>query len=389
MLTPTYLPNEGGTERAIQNIARKLTLRGHRVTIITPMMYGNPAEKEDLHVIRFGSPRAYGTKTLFQNIVTVREVVKQHMREPFDYVHFFDLFPFGLSSVFLAKVLHVPLMTSLMGENYWGARLYVSHSERPLGVLEDSLGLGGPFPAWIMNWSDVVTAPSKELAAEARAHGCHKRIEVIPHGVDPNVFDSSTLADEARDLRKTLGMENGEQMILTVHRLNYPKDLTTAILAFRLVLRHRPNTRLVVVGQGPEYKRFLRIATSEGVASSVIFTGWVANTELPHYYAAADLFLLSTFYETFGLVLVEAMAAAKCVIASRVGAVPEIVEDHLTGFLFPAGEVEVLAELILRTLEDDDLRTEMGRRGRERVLANYNWDRIAERYCAAFYSIRA
>jgi glycosyltransferase involved in cell wall biosynthesis len=177
-------------------------------------------------------------------------------------------------------------------------------------------------------------------------------------------------------------------MILTVQRLIKRKDLETVILAMPKILQEKPNVKLVVVGEGPERERLLRLASTTGVASSVIFAGSVPESEKPSYYGAADLFLLSTLYEAFGLVLVEAMAAAKCVIASKTGAVPEIVQDQVTGFVFPPGRVQDLAVLVLRALEDDTLRTEMGLRGRERALANYSWDRITERYCAAYAQLR-
>jgi phosphatidylinositol alpha-1,6-mannosyltransferase len=185
-------------------------------------------------------------------------------------------------------------------------------------------------------------------------------------------------------VREQLGISKDEFMLLAVHRLDKRKDFATAILALRNVLRHKPNVKLIIVGVGPEHGRFIEIARREGVASSVVFVGHVNYQQLPSYYAAADLFLLSSFYEAFGLVLLEAMAAAKCVVASSVGGVPEIVRDRVTGFLFPAGNVDVLTSILLDVLGDEKRRLKMGEAGRRRVLEQYTWSEISKRYVNAF-----
>jgi glycosyltransferase involved in cell wall biosynthesis len=150
------------------------------------------------------------------------------------------------------------------------------------------------------------------------------------------------------------------------------------------VLRHKSNVKLIVVGVGPEYERFLEIAKREGVDSSIVFVGSVSGKELPSYYAAADLFLLSSFYEAFGLVLLEAMASAKCVIASSVGGVPEIVRDRATGFLFPVSNVDLLTSILFDALEDKERRLKMGEAGRKCVLERYTWAEISKQYVNAF-----
>lgn len=364
----------GGTQIAVQSLAHELTQRGHQVTVVTLTPFDASPQKADaVRVTRLSFPRVWGLTHLTESVVCFREIVEDHMREPFDCLHLFHVFPFGLAAVFLKKVLHLPLITTLMGlEIYslygktYGPGLHARFS--------------GPFRSLPMDLSDIITAPSMALTAYARAQGCKKHIELIPHGVDPDEYNSSSLRVKARNLRRKLEIETDEQMILTVHRLHRHKDLTTAISALRRVLQDRPNTRLVVVGGGPEYERFLAAARKERVTSKMICVGCVNHSELPVYYAAADLFLLSTFFETFGLVLLEAMAAGRCVVASDAGAVREIVQDGLTGFLFPVGNVAALTNILLKALADEKLRFEMGLRGRKHVSNHYSWARIAERY---------
>lgn len=384
MLTPTYLPTEGGTQRAIKSLAGALARRGHCVTVVTPdeHMFGNTSQHgAQFHVIRFPFSRARGCIFLTQNARCFLQVLEQHRSEAFDYLHLFHVVSFGISSILLKKVVRTPLITTLMGDDSYSWK-------EEIGQQTLSYRFTRPYASWIMNSSDLVTAPSQNLTHHAHVQGCKREIVVIPHGVDPERFDPAAVRRRASNLRARLGLRDREHMILTVQRLIKRKDLETVILAMPKILQEKPNVKLVVVGEGPERERLLRLASTTGVASSVIFAGSVPESEKPSYYGAADLFLLSTLYEAFGLVLVEAMAAAKCVIASKTGAVPEIVQDQVTGFVFPPGRVQDLAVLVLRALEDDTLRTEMGLRGRERALANYSWDRITERYCAAYAQLR-
>ncbi|MGA2785290.1 MAG: glycosyltransferase family 4 protein [Candidatus Bathyarchaeia archaeon] len=381
MLTPMYLPDVGGTQLAIRNIANSLTQQGHRVTVVTVTPSMTPSRNEEgVRVIRIYIPEVRGISYVNSNIRCFRRVVEEHSSQPFNYLHLFHFFHLGLTAIALRKTLQLPLMTSLMGADTYSPTPEMA----PPNVAGRFSRLLAPC---VMNSSDLVTAPSDELASHARRQGCRKEIIIIPHGVNPDRFSPSDIQTRTRLVRERLGISKDELMVLTVHRLDRRKDLATAILALRNVLRHKPNVKLIVVGIGPEHERFLEIARREGVAASVIFVGYVSEQELPSYYAAADLFLLSSFYEAFGLVLVEAMAAGKCVVASNVGGVPEIVRNQITGFLFPVGDVDTLASILLKALEDEKLRVEMGCLGRKRVLDHYSWAGIARRYSNAYTSL--
>ena len=375
MLTDSYPPSVGGTEYAVQGLAHALTLHGHRVTIVTPKLMPGTPQNDEVRVVRFSTMKAWGSKFLSQNVRGFRQVVEQHRSQPFDYLQSFHVSPFGITSVVLKKMLHLPLITSLMGADTYSPQSEMAPRDRWVTL---------PFLPWVMNSSNLVTAPSEDLARHALRQGCRKKITVIPHGVDPDRFDPSALQTSARLVRERLGIRNDGFMLLTVHRLDKRKDLSTAIQALRNVLRHKPNVKLVVVGAGPERGRFLELAKREGVAPSIVFVGYVSDQQLPSYYAATDLFLLSSFYEAFGLVLLQAMAAGKCVVASNVGGVPEIVRDGVTGFLFPVGNVDVLTSILLDVLEDEEHRLKMGEAGRKRVLEGYTWAEISKQYLNAF-----
>jgi glycosyltransferase involved in cell wall biosynthesis len=138
--------------------------------------------------------------------------------------------------------------------------------------------------------------------------------------------------------------------------------------------------KFVVVGGPPGNSHVADLAKSLGVRPFFIFAGPVQRGEIPAFYAAADIFVSTSLFEAFGLAILEAMASGKPVIASKVGAIPEIVIDTVTGHLFPPGNPGILADLIIRLLSDKELRITMGQKGRERARLNFAWDVVAKRF---------
>ena len=129
------------------------------------------------------------------------------------------------------------------------------------------------------------------------------------------------------------------------------------------------------------------LATTLGVDSHVQFRGFIEHGKLPDHYANADLFVLPSKMEAFGLVLAEAMASGLPVVSTRVGGIPEVVEEGVTGLLVPPNDPPALAEAIIDLLDDRDRMRAMGVRGRERVREHFTWDKVAERVVGFYEEI--
>jgi len=142
--------------------------------------------------------------------------------------------------------------------------------------------------------------------------------------------------------------------------------------------------RLQVVGAGPGEGRFREMAARLHVGDHVTFHGFVKQDRLPPFYQNADLVILPSRRESFGLVLAEAMAAGRPVVASRVGAIPEVVVDGSTGLLIPPDDTTACADAIVSLLGNTDRMREMGRKGQERALACFTWEKVAERVSAGY-----
>jgi len=210
------------------------------------------------------------------------------------------------------------------------------------------------------------------------------RVAVVPCGVDTELFTPGA-ADAAR---AALGLAEGP-LVLYVGRLAPIKGLETLLDAVALLERRGRRLRLSIVGgesdepsDGHEAELRRRIETL-GIGDLVGFVGAQRQEALRTHYVAADVTVLPSHYESFGMVALEAMACGSPVVASRVGGLTTTVRDGVTGFLVPEGDVTALAGRLEALLADADLRWRLGREG-VRWAAQHRWPCVAEAICREY-----
>jgi D-inositol-3-phosphate glycosyltransferase len=216
-----------------------------------------------------------------------------------------------------------------------------------------------------------------------------ERVAVVPCGVDTELFAPG----DATSAREVLGL-SGDPLILYVGRLAPIKGLETLLDAIALLARRNCPVRLLVVGGEADEPRGsheaglrARIA-SLGIGDLVSFVGPQRQESLRTHYVAADVTVLPSHYESFGMVALEAMACGSPVVASRVGGLTTTVRDGVTGFLVPEGDVSALAERLETLLADPDLRWRLGREG-VRWAAQHRWPCVAEAICREYASLES
>lgn len=197
--------------------------------------------------------------------------------------------------------------------------------------------------------------------------------KVVYHGVDLNRFNPFI----PRTTRKHLNAKDDEKIVLWVARFgHYPyKDPFTFIRAIPLVLEKQSNIRFIMVGKGYLKPYAINLARKLGL-NRLQFIDKV--DELNSYYAAADLFVLTSYNDNFGLVVAEAMACGKPVIISNKGAPPEIVEN--TGLMFEYGCHQDLADKITMLVENKNLSRRLGAIAHRRIVENFTWEKAARKY---------
>jgi glycosyltransferase involved in cell wall biosynthesis len=177
-------------------------------------------------------------------------------------------------------------------------------------------------------------------------------------------------------LRRAFGAEEGDLLVGTLGRLQEPKKgLTHFLTAAAKVAAEKPRARFVLVGDGPSRAILERQAAALGIAARTHFAG--PRRDVGAAMAAFDLFVQPSLWEGFGLTLLEAMAARRPIVASRVGGVPEVVRDDREGLLVPAGDPDACAGAMITLLNDPERARRYGEAGRARVLAEFGIDRLA------------
>jgi N-acetyl-alpha-D-glucosaminyl L-malate synthase BshA len=214
-----------------------------------------------------------------------------------------------------------------------------------------------PLTKFSIEQSDTVTAVSEFLAHETReVFEIDRPIQVIPNFVDTAVFLPRPDLRSSNPLKR-----DGEPILLHASNLRPVKNIPGLIRTFAKV-RERHRARLVVVGEGPERRPAEALARELGICDDILFLG--NQDSMPELVAMADVVLLPSEHESFGLVALEAMSCATPVVATRRGGVPEVVEDGRHGFLHDPHDIEGMAGSVLEILENRALALQLGEQAR-------------------------
>lgn len=246
------------------------------------------------------------------------------------------------------------------------------------GVFDPSLGQFSVDAA--VRVIGVSSSEMREMGRHLRVR--EERVRIIPNGFHASRFRPSPSRDA---FRKRLGVGDEVPLALYAGRLASNKGLHHLVPAFARVARGVPGARLVLAGEDQGLGAGLRaLAREHGVEDRVTFTGHLSDEDYRAALACADVFVLPSEWEAFGIVLVESMACGVPCVATRVGGAADVVVDGETGFLVPYGDEEALAGALARVLADRALARRLGEAGRGRAFATYSWDAVVERTLALY-----
>jgi N-acetyl-alpha-D-glucosaminyl L-malate synthase BshA len=233
-----------------------------------------------------------------------------------------------------------------------------------------------PITRFSIDVSDGVTAVSRWLKDETITHfGTRKEIEIIPNFVDPARFRRHD-----SPYAHLLG-DTGDKLLCHVSNFRPVKRIMDVLAVFERVSRVVPS-RLAMIGDGPDRSRAEAFCRERHLRDRVFFLGNVPNLE--EIMGAANLFLLPSDAESFGMAALEAMASEVPVIATAAGGLPEVVVPGETGYLLPVGNVEAMAERAIAILSDNSLERRLGRAGRAVAEEKFHVDRVVPMYRACY-----
>jgi glycosyltransferase involved in cell wall biosynthesis len=362
LINSEYPPIGGGASNASANLAREFVRLGHDVAVLTSS-FGDLARKETIdgvHIVRLPSlrSRADRSSTIEQiSFMLSASILGLGMRigwRPDIVLAFFGA-PSGVAPWLWSYFSRTPYIVSLRGGDVPGFRPYdFSRQHRILS----------PLLRAVWKRAAAVVANSAGLRELANKFQPNAEVNVIPNGVDPDVFRS-----EPRDWNPA--------RLLFVGRVVYQKGLDTLFNA--LAGLKDSSWELSIAGDGPRVGDLKAQASALGITEKIRFLGWQSSSQLPGVLLSANLFVHPSRHEGMPNALLEAMASGLPAVATRIAGNEELVIPE-TGVLVPAEDTDALRAALVPLIADPALRERMGRAARKRVTAEYSWRQVAQAY---------
>ena len=385
MLTPEYPPHiVGGLGRHVAELSTALAEEGARVTLLHALKRHEAGEEVEprgvlsVHRVRDFAPGApsFSQEVVQQNVALLQAVLALvGQGERFDVVHAHDWLTAHAARA-VKHALGIPLV----------ATIHATEFGRHGGLFNDLQRHISDTEWWLCYEAWRVICCSRAMREElARVFQVPSdKVHVIPNGVaiDPEEPGPKELLAVRRRYAA-----DGEQLLFFVGRLVYEKGVDVLLRALPAVLAVHPQAVLVIAGKGPERDGLEALARHLGVWDRVRFAGHIGDAERNRLFQAADVAVVPSRYEPFGIVALEAMALGAPLVAAGTGGLAEVVEDRRTGLLFRPGDPQSLAEQLITALALPSLRRELKERARRAVSEQFHWRRIAQRTLDVYRSV--
>ncbi len=375
LVNPFALSSTGGVVTAVKMLCQEFIEKGHQVTLLVPgetnrvqsvgtmngvSVYGGYFR---VPFIRESLLRGLVTFCLFFPF-TLLEIYRFTAQKQIHAVNIQYPWPWMFYFAVLRKFCRWKLVVTLQGNDVhdlpivgWDHRLFVR---------------------WLLKSADCVIGVSQSLLDKALSMfpGLSLHTRVVPNGAPIGMSVNGKPAVSMRGVPR--------DYILTVGHIIHRKGMDLLIQALKVAQERGSLLNLVIVGEGPEQANLSALAEKLGVSGRVYFVGNQPHERTLEFYRGCSFFVLASRAEGLPLVIVEAMANNKAVVATKVDGVPEIVQDGSTGLLVEPEDPQSLADAMVILFKDRELRGRFAQRGREQALKNFTWEVIATRYLSIF-----
>lgn len=338
--TDTYLPNVDGVVTYLSNYRRVLEEMGHEVYVFAPGTKKQKDENKDPKVHYFSSItfKPYPDYKVAQfPFISATNMIKEI--KP-DIVHSHGIATTGIAAFQAARKIGAPAIASFH-TMVSDATHYLTSREDLQKILES---VAWTYLKWYYSNFDRVIAPSSFAKAILERQGV-KNVVVKPAGLDLSSFHPKV---EHEFVKKKYGIEG--PMVLFVGRIAVEKNLALLIDAAQKVVNKVPNAKFVIGGRGPAEQDYKEMVKSRGLGENFVFLGFVQAAELPALYRAADVFAFPSFFDTQGLVVLEAMATGTPAVVAKDSAAAEFVKDGESGYCF--SDAQDFSEKIISAIGD-------------------------------------
>ncbi|WP_321418625.1 glycosyltransferase family 4 protein [uncultured Methanomethylovorans sp.] len=344
-----------GTEIATYNIAKKLVKKGHEVHVITMLDEGLPEYtlEEGFFIHRVPYAKFLFSRTLsmwFRFFLKIRSI------NP-DIIHVQSI-PLSVPAFFMRLISNKNYIIWVQGSDIYTPTAFLKLFSTPL-----------------LKKASTIIALTEGMKAEIN-NKCKTNIVVISNGIELENFKTELIGPSK--LQNEGSLSTMDQKIIFVGTLRPIKGVRYLLEAMPIIRLNNSHVKLVIVGDGEEKEYLQKLTFDLNLNTCVSFVGKVPNDKIPKYMKDADLFVLPSLSESFGIVNIEAMASGLPIVSTNVGGLPYLIKDGINGFLVNPRDPAAIAEKSLLILNDMDLKEKLSQNN---LIAaeKYSWDYVIER----------
>ena len=365
----TCYPSVGGSGVVGTELGKLLAERGHEIHFITS---GLPFRLNKVYPNIYFHEVTVNQYSVFQyppyDLALASKMAEVAQREKLDILHVHYAIPHAICA-YLAKQMigeNIKIVTTLHGTD-----ITILGSDPSLNNL---IRFG-------IEQSDVVTAVSHSLIEETyELISTQKEIQTVYNFIDERVYFQRDMSQ----LRKEYGIQEDEKVLIHISNFRKVKRVQDVVKSFALIVK-QVKAKLLLVGDGPEFCTIVQLVKHLGIENQVLFLGKQDN--VAELLAMSDLMLLLSEKESFGLVLLEAMACGVPCIGTHTGGIPEVIQHGETGYICEIGDTEGVAQQAMLLLQDDVLHSRIAKRSMQVVNEQFGSEQIISQYEAIYYDI--
>ena len=383
---PKYLGEPSGL--FLHLLAKYLSAQGWHLTVLAPNFPGGKKieEIEGIQIYRFNYfvPSMQGLCYRSGMLPNLRKsvilwlqvplylasmwysVLKLLRTQSIDLIHVHWVLPQGIIAGLVRVFSKIPILLTVHGSDIFSFK-----GKLAIFLKKFSLRQASAITANSLFTSSIVNKLDRNVP-----------INVVPMGVDTDEFNP---ARKNPKIRKELGIEG--PMILFVGRLVENKGVQHLLQAMPSVLKIFPKAVLVIIGDGSQKDKLKKLVETMKISQSVNFLGTLSHSQLPEYYAEADVFVGLSEVEGLGVVFLEASSSGLPLVGTAIGGTADILLDGLTGIKVETDNMVELSRAIVRILRDDELNQRLSQNARDHAVKNFSWPRVAFRFAEVFNEI--
>ena len=353
IFTDTFIPQRDGVVTSTLSLAKGLADKGNKICIIAP----NYKNFKELLYPNISVKRMPGIPALFYpgfkltSPISV-ELIRYLKDKKIDVIHFQTPFTLGAQAVLIAKILRKPLIGTF--HTFITDEQYIRH----IGINSSLIKkISWSYVRNYYNKCNLITCPSESTKKELVENGFIRPVRVISNGID--LFSS----DNSKWKKIKEKYKLNASTLLFIGRIAHEKNLDYLLECFKLVVKKVPNTKLIIVGDGPQMDQLKKYANKLGISNNIIFTGKIEHEELlkSGIFKAVDLFVTASTTENQPMTILEAQINGLACVGINARGIKDLIKDGYNGYLAKNGDKEDFAEKIVSLIKNKKLLEKMSK----------------------------